>query len=232
MKELKVIKEKDIEEVILLGDDVIKQLMFNSNYYDADGISFYEKCTDQIGKIDFDKAHAYIDECGKDESKYLLLRLVKDQSYTLNDALNYSSRDLIERLTPIIDKAMGIFRHGSIQEVTNETNFCVDSSVDDEYLKNLFAMRVRDLMIVHAAQRGEKTFYLLTWGVKVIHDCDTWVTVTDDLKYLRKVYEEEWNSPKHEEYYSGLELLIYEFSSEKKWYKPITTEELWGVRYK
>lgn len=69
---------------------------------------------------------------------------------------------LEEKLKPLIRKAIGIFRNGSEQDsVMDDTNFCVDDSVSDEYLKTLFAMRVLDLMIVNASKRFKKRYYFL-----------------------------------------------------------------------
>jgi hypothetical protein len=58
-------------------------------------------------------------------------------------------------------------------------------SADDDYLDHLFAMRVRDMIIVHSCQRLEKPNYLLMLGVDQCHDGDEWFGIYDDIFELR-----------------------------------------------
>lgn len=138
MKKLKAVGINDIENIILLADDVLKQIQYNFNFYDEEGYPIYRKCSD----------------ISDSKEQLILTNIIRSKDYTLDDAINYSAEELIVKLQPIRRKILGTFRNGAEQDtVTNDTNFYADETVSDEYLLTIFAMRLRDRMILMAAQR-------------------------------------------------------------------------------
>lgn len=194
VKECRKIGIEDIEEMILLGDDVVKQVCFNHIFYDID---------DGLRKY------------------------VKQSDYSLADALDLSAEDLLEEvLKPYIPKALEIFRNGAIQDtVLNETNFCADDDVSEEYLEKLFAMRIRDLMIVHGSQRGTQVYYFLLWSAYCCHDMDEWIGIYTKISDLRRAYEQAQKEGNIE---PNAELMIYQFDDNSAACRRVYPKDLWG----
>lgn len=55
----------------------------------------------------------------------------------------------MKKINSLETRILGMFRNGT----RCDTEYYVDNSISDEYLLELFCMRVRDRMIVFAAQR-------------------------------------------------------------------------------
>ena len=215
-----------IEDMILLGDDVLRALHMNYSSYTDSGDDifdlYYEEYKDR-GEAVFHEV-MWAEREKNIEHEHLLQELFRRDDYELTDVLNLSSSDIIERyIYPIIDKALNIFRKG-----TNfgDTEFIADDSVTDEYLKDLFAMRVRDRMIVSACQRFDKIYYFLTWSTPCCHDMDEWIGIYSNLTTLREAYDAEMSN--EESIYRPEILSIYEFKKGETGYREVKPEELWG----
>lgn len=193
-KELEKIKIDDLEKLIRLADDVLCQLLCNFDIYDEAGMSYYRKCQEVYGdNKGYEEAIKLIREqknAKEFEEFYHFLVFILKEKVDLNAALADTAEELLERLRPLKNRIIGIFRHGSEQDsVTNETEYCVDESISDEYLHNLFAMRVRDRRILLAAQRFPEKYYLLLRGFPTIPDGDELLGIYNDLSILKKAYD-------------------------------------------
>ena len=78
-----------------------------------------------------------------------MIRLADDVLNQMERNANvYDDDGIPDKIAPFRERILGIFRNGAEQNsVTNETEFCADESVPDEYLLKLFAMRIRDRRI-------------------------------------------------------------------------------------
>lgn len=216
-----------IEDMILLGDDVLRTLHMNYSSYTDSGDDIFDLYYEDYKNHDREALHEVIsaERQKNTEHEHLLSELFRNIDYELTDILNLSSDEIIERyIYPIIDKAVSIFRKGTS---FGDTKFIADDSVSDEYLKELFAMRVRDRMIVSACQRFEKTYYFLTWSTPCCHDMDEWIGIYDNINKLHVAYDKEM--AKEDSEYRPEYLMIFEFKEGEPYYKPVKPEELWGV---
>lgn len=142
-----------IEDMILLADDIVKALQMRyADYTDEGDENFflcYQKCGDMEDREAF---HRIVSEekATNREHEYLLMDLFHDDSYDLTDVLELTAAELIEKhLSPILSKALCLFLKGT----DFDTGYVADETVSDDYLRKLFAIRVRDMMIIHACQR-------------------------------------------------------------------------------
>lgn len=211
IQDCKEINMDDIEEMILLADDVVKQIFFNYRFYDTNGSER------ELEEVILDTRN------NEDKS---LLHILKRSNVCLQDALNVSADSLrCGLLKPYLKKALGIFHNGTIQDtVFNDTNFRASDSISNEYLLNLFAMRVRDFMIIYAVQRVEKDYYLLLWGHEACHDMDQWIGIYHRVSDLKSAYKEAWREEKQE---PSANLMIYRFTERKYGFIPVQPQELW-----
>ena len=219
MKQLQKIKIDDIENMIRLGDDVLRQMEFNSEFYDENGVSFVEKA-----EAEGVKANSILRQI-REESHYknaletqrIMFEVIREEK-TFQDVYYDSLDDILEAIEPLKKQILGIFRNGAEQNtVTNETNFCADESVSDEYLLKLFAMRIRERRITIAVQRMPEVYFLLLRGHPCCHDGDEFIGIYKNIRKLKNAYETEKQKMKDnpEEYPSYLELQIYEFDEEE-----------------
>lgn len=191
MFELEKVGVKDIEKLIRLADDVVRQMEVNAYLYDDEGVAFYETIT------------------------YLK-----------------------KQMEPYRTRIIGLFRNGTLQDtVTNETSFVADDTVTDDYLMELFVMRIRDRRIIMAVQNFPKTYYLLLRDYPCIEEVDKYVGIYDDIRKLRQAYETEREKlvSEKDKYPFVLSLQIYEFEDEADGKQVshgrlIKPEELWGVK--
>jgi hypothetical protein len=216
----------DIEKLILLGDDVVKALQMSYDLYDETGVPIFEKY-EYREKDKNIKVSQIIDE-QRCETSILLHSMIRDRELKLDDVLIYTAEELLEgKLKVLITKAVGIFRNGTDMG-SNDTNYYADDTVSDEFLASLFAMRVRDMMIVHACQRLEKFNYFLVLAVEQCHDGDEWYGIYDDIFELKKAYEGIQEDLKRESWITSENLMIYQFEVNKHNYKRVFPKELWG----
>jgi hypothetical protein len=191
---LETVGTNDIEKMILLADDVLMQMMYNMSFYDDYGRSIYNLCWE---KFDTEKeryvtpAHLIMKEQqnrdGFEGIQILILNMLKDRIIDLGTVRKYTSDDLMEKLQPIRNRIIGVFRNGSEQDTAmmHHTSYCADDTVSDDYLLKLFAMRLRDKMIVNAAQRLETRIFLL---VKDQSGKKEYIGVYDEERDVRDTY--------------------------------------------
>ena len=141
MLERKAVKITDIAEMIYLADGVLQEARFGFGY-DDNGVALYGDA--RYEQYDKDKAN------GTAELVETVLRGFKDQ----HDAIETTPEMILEKLSPIKSRILGMFRNGEVNtELYTVDELYADPSVPDEWLLELFAMRVRDRMISFAFQR-------------------------------------------------------------------------------
>lgn len=236
--ELEKVGIYDVEKLIRLADDVVRQVECNIYLYDRNGMSIYRQVEEIKGSFEealaLERGERHREEC--DEIMRLIRQMIREE-HSFNKVYYDEISDLRENIEPLKSRIIGIFRNGAEQDtVTNETNYCADETVSDEYLMNLFTMRIRDRRIIMAAQRFPKRYFLLLRGYPSIHDGDEYVGIYMDIGKLRKAYETEQEklNKEKEEYPCDLTLQIYEFDEEKYETsefqgKLVTPEEIWGT---
>lgn len=143
MKSLEKLQIEDIEKLIIFADEVLNQCRYFITNYDEYGIALWERFEDEEQMLEVFRNR--LKEDG--ELSILLNKLVKEK-VDIERALADTAEEILVRLQPITGRILGMFRNG-----IDDMNYCVDDSVSDEYLLSLFAMRVRDLRILLAAQR-------------------------------------------------------------------------------
>lgn len=144
--EKRALKITDIAEMIYLADGVLfaaKMLYM----FDENGIQL---------SVDDAKEHYEQDrEYGVND---LIISMLSDEEYDISDAVDTTAAEIIEKLSPIRNRILRLFRCGNIITDSHEFMLYADSSVSDEWLMELFAMRVRDQMIANGLERyNEKT---------------------------------------------------------------------------
>lgn len=223
--ELEKVGINDIEKLIRLADDVVRQMERNLCTYDEYGLSF------QNEEQELNEHHQK--EC--EEIKRLVREIIREEQ-PFTEVYYGKVSPIRARVEPHKNRIIGIFRNGALQDtVTNETNYCADDSVSDEYLMELFVMRLRDRRIVSAAQRFPKSYFLLVKGYACCPDGDEYVGVYTNISKLREVYEvqtEMLNSESEKrEYGGGRALTIFEFVDlecfRKSHWNIVKPEELW-----
>lgn len=131
----------DIAEMIYLADGVLDEaraaFMFNDN-----GVRLH--------------GDAIKEQAEKDEADGINDFLVNDIFYSadrLSDAIETTPETILEKLSPIKSRILGMFRNGEVNtEFYPADGLYADPSVPDEWLLELFAMRVRDRMISFTLQ--------------------------------------------------------------------------------
>ncbi|MCR4780667.1 MAG: hypothetical protein K5876_06175 [Ruminiclostridium sp.] len=143
-EDLIYITEKQIGAMLLHADDVLEAMDMNWMKYDSDGCFIFRKHSDMS------KASAEMTENLRDmKSVTFLQELYRREEYDIDRIRGTDARDILELLPPEMPKkAAGIFRHG-----TESGIYRVADSVTDEYLYELFAMKVREMMLLYAAGR-------------------------------------------------------------------------------
>lgn len=138
--------------MLLLADSVLDQCLYDLYFYEDYGVFLYDKFESIISE-DGNIEHFISDQRKKDEAQgidMLLKRFIKRKDYDLTAALEIKSEEILILLLPLHKRIAGMFRN------LEDATVCPDISVNDEYLLKLFAMRVRDRMIVLGAQRTFK----------------------------------------------------------------------------
>ena len=146
---MEIIGINDIEKLILLGDEVLDQVVFYIFRYDDNG---YPICI-KYGKSKEERQKAIdlvMEQMKNRELSELVYRIIRDKNYSLTDSLDYTAEYLLKLVDSIKKRIIGIFRNAYL---SFDTNYSVDNTVTDEYLLQLFAMRLRDRMIVFSSQR-------------------------------------------------------------------------------
>lgn len=138
------VKIADIEQMILMADKVLDEVMMGAiGKYDENGVPLEgEAFSEQLKK---DRA---------DGTDLLVYKTVHEKYETLEDVLKISAAELEKKLASIKKRVLGIFRSGILEE-WYRFYYYADGSVPDEWLFTMFLMRVRDRMIVFAAQRTD-----------------------------------------------------------------------------
>lgn len=155
MEKLKI---NDIDKLIRLADDVLKQIGVITHEYDAEGICLWNKVDEvredyceqvrELKRDSFHRKRVY-------ETKMLISEVLQSEK-VFSKIYDEPVEILMQKLDPIKPLILGLFRNGTKQNsVTNETNFYADEAISDEYLMKLFAMRVRDRRILIAVQSKE-----------------------------------------------------------------------------
>ena len=131
----------DIAEMIYLADGVLSAARA-AFMFDENGVRLHGDAPNEQAEKD--------KEDGIDDF------LVNDILYSaddLTDAIETTPETILEKLSPIKSRILGMFRNG---EVTTEfypaDGMYADASVPDKWLLELFAMRVRDRMISFTMQ--------------------------------------------------------------------------------
>lgn len=112
--------------------------------FDENGVRLHgDSMTEQIEK---DKANGIDD----------LITSIICSANDLAGAVETTPEDILEKLSPIKSRILGMFRNGGIPvEALWYYDLYADPSVSDEWLLELFAMRVRDRMIAYALHKHE-----------------------------------------------------------------------------
>lgn len=146
---MEIIGINDIEKLILLADEVLDQVVFYIFRYDDNG---YPICI-KYGQSKEERQKAIdlvMEQMKNRELSELVYRIIRDKNYSLTDSLDYTAEYLLKLVDSIKKRIIGIFRNAYL---SFDTNYSVDNTVTDEYLLQLFAMRLRDRMIVFSSQR-------------------------------------------------------------------------------
>lgn len=180
-----IITEANVEEMMRLAEDVCRALDMNYNSYNSEGYNIFDKYYREDAPEDSIKQPLEEQRRNRDGKETLLIELYHEER-TLTEVININIEELLELLQPILNKAIGIFRKGT--GFDGETNYRVAESVNYKYLTKLFGMRVRDMMLIHAAQKSDvadRKYYLLLTGVEQCHDGDKWIGIFDNIGKLK-----------------------------------------------
>ena len=141
MLERKAVKITDIAEMIYLADGVLSASRA-AFMFDENGIRLHgEAINEQTEKDKSDGIDFLVDD---------ILRSADD----LTDAIETAPETILEKLSPIKSRVLGMFRSGEVNtEFYPADRLYADPSVPDEWLLELFAMRVRDRMISFVCQK-------------------------------------------------------------------------------
>lgn len=146
----------DVEKMIRLADDVLRQIEMNNYLYDEEGKSLLRLVEERGGE--FEEFDAMTKDPKHKERCEKMRRFIYDnirEKKEFYEVYDEPAAVLVKKLEPYKKCILGIFRNGAVQDtVTNETNYCADESVDDDYLMELLAMRLRDRKIIIAVQRS------------------------------------------------------------------------------
>jgi len=135
---------QQIEKLILLADDILNTLRYSCYAFDENGIMLWnkDKSNDEILEIVKNNVEKNV------EINTLISHILRSK-YDLSDARYITTMEIYKKIDALETRILGMFRNGT----HSDTEYYVDNSISDEYLLELFCMRVRDRMIVFAAQR-------------------------------------------------------------------------------
>ena len=132
----------DIAEMIYLADGVLDEARA-AFVFDNNGVRLH--------------GDAIKEQAEKDEADGIDDFLVNDILYSaddLTDAIETTPEMVLEKLSSIKNRILGMFRSGEVNtEFYPADGMYADPSVPDEWLLELFAMRVRDRMISFTLQK-------------------------------------------------------------------------------
>lgn len=140
-----IITAQDIGDMLLFADDVLEAMDMNAMKYDENGVfilSKYENYDDAMREITGNMQNA--------AGYSFLYELYRDERYRLDEMRDMNADDMLKILPQeLTRKAVGIFRNGV---ELDERKMSPD--ITDRYLSELFAMKVREMMIHFAAGRS------------------------------------------------------------------------------
>lgn len=213
------ITEADFEKMAMLAEDVMHALYMNYTDYDREGNDILSKYTPYDGDFKKDilplvrkERENMLKEEPYDELLYDLFRRGDD----IGKVRYYTLEDIRPWITPILPKALHLFRKGT--NCSGETDYVAADSVPDDYLTAAFAREVRNMMMIFAGQKlnhEDCPHYLLLLQAYGCHDGDEWMGIYYDDKHLREAYDSvvaELKEKKEE--YRSHEAAIYEFRLE------------------
>lgn len=138
--EKRALKITDIAEMIYLADGVLQATRYPS-LYNENGVRLPRYAVDE----QFKKDRA----SGQGELVETFLHSVHD----LTAAIEITPEEISEKLLPLKNRILGMFRNGEVNtEAYMYDELYADNSVPDEWLLQLFAMRVRDKIISFVLQ--------------------------------------------------------------------------------
>ena len=138
--EKRALKITDISEMIFLADGVLWEAR-HAFMYGENGAMLHGD--DVIKQLEKDRANK------TDDLIERLLHSVHD----LTEAIELTPEYISEKLSPIKKRVLGMFRNGEVPtEFYPADGLYADPSVPDEWLQELFAMRVRDKIISFVLQ--------------------------------------------------------------------------------
>ena len=138
------ITERQISEMLLLAEDVAHAIRFQHFLYNENGVyvSVVDDDTEFRKRLD-------------DTRINFLDKLYKNDRYSLCEIEEMDADDIKALLTPeMLKMVVGIFRNGIESEPPSsfrEAFYVAAPTVPDEYLEDIFAMKVREKMIYFAA---------------------------------------------------------------------------------
>ena len=139
----------DIAEMIYLADGVLSASRA-AFMFDGNGVRLHGDAIDEQAEKD------------KADGIDFLVDDILHSADELSDAIETTPETVLEKLSPIKSRILGMFRNGEVNtELYTADGLYADHSVPDEWLLELFAMRVRDRMIsftlqAQAADRARK----------------------------------------------------------------------------
>ena len=211
MQEKIIITEQNIEEMCRLAEDVMRVLYMNYFYYDEEG-------NERAWPEDAEKKAAIYD----DPLSRLLYNLFR-RGDKLEDVRDYTQKDVIPWVEPILHKAIQLFRKGT--GGFGETSYVAAENISDDYLIALFAREVRNMMMIFAGQihvKESAQHYLLMIGHPACTDGDQWYGIYFDNQQLKYAYgkavEKLEQMKKESSYYQSFQVSIWEFIPEEKTY--------------
>lgn len=208
------ITEANIDEMSQLAEEVVDELHFYYQCYDADGRRIIEKYREweRMRPRDFFKK---MEAISKEEPNAVLLFSLLRRGDDIGHVRYYTKEDIIPWVEPIIPKALQLFRRGEAG-----TDFVVAKSVPDDYLIAAFARAVKTMMMFYAGQkwvRDSGARYLLLLEDPNCHDGDEWRGIYFDDINLRRAFErassELQELKKNDEHYRSFRVGIWEFLS-------------------
>ena len=139
--ERRALKITDIAEMIYLADGVLSAARYSVT--DDNGVMLHG---DEImNRLEKDR------ENGIEDLVEQLLHSVHD----LTDAIETTPEEILKTLSPVKNRILGMFRNGEVLTEAYMLDYLyADASVPDEWLLELFAMRVRDKIISFVLQEA------------------------------------------------------------------------------
>ena len=139
---MKSVDMTDIANMILLADGVLSAVLLAISLFNEDGIKLSLNGKEYMEQLEKDKENKTVD---------LVETIIYKEKYDLSEAVETMAGDLAKRLSPIKRRVVGMFRNGVSCDSFDD--IYADPSVSDDWLFELFAMRIRDRMIAAALER-------------------------------------------------------------------------------